>query len=252
MTDGSHVTAPAVLIDLARRAAVASRLRSQSEERLLQAILDTTVLMFRAEAASLALMSRDGTALEFAVASGNKGAGVLGRSIAIGEGIAGYVIQTGQPIAISSPADDPRFGRTIAEQTGYVPRSLMAVPLLTAERTVGVIEILDCRDGSFTAADLELASAFARQAAIAVDAFRVEREFPVLVAQSLASYGLEGDPELEASLAGLRDEAPDDFWALVDAVAAMTSVTPAMRAFIRELLPIAARLVKDQKGPRFG
>jgi GAF domain-containing protein len=241
-----------VLIDLARRAAVASRLRSQSEERLLQAILDATVLMFRAEAASLALMSRDGAKLEFAVASGSRGEGVLGRAIAIGEGIAGYVLQTGQPIAIASPADDPRFGRTIAEQTGYVPSSLMAVPLLTSDRTVGVIEILDCRDGSFSAGDLELASAFARQAAIAVDAFRVEREFPVLVAQSLASYGLDADPELQASLSGLLDGEQDDFWSLVDAIAAMSTVTPAMRTFIGELLPIAARAFKGQKGPRFG
>jgi GAF domain-containing protein len=252
MSDGSPPTTPAVLKDLARRAAIASRLRSQSEERLLQAILDTAVLMFRAEAASLALMNRTGDGLEFAVASGRKREGIIGRTIAVGEGIAGYVLQTGQPIAIASPDEDPRFGRTIAEQTGYVPQSLMAVPLLTSERIVGVIEILDCRDGSFTATDLEIAASFARQAAIAVDAFRVEREFPILVAKSLESYGLVVDQELGDALDSLRDDSPDDFWSLVDAVAAMAAVSPAMRTFIREVLPIAARVLKEQKGPRFG
>ncbi len=252
MTDEPQPSAPAVLVELARRAAIASRLRSDSEERLLQVILDTAVLMFRAEAASLALMSRDGASLEFAVASGAKGRGVIGRSIGITEGIAGYVLQTGQPLALASPESDPRFGRTIAEQTGYLPQSLLAVPLLTTERTVGVIEILDCRDGSFSAGDLELAAAFARQAAIAVDAFRVEREFPVLVAKSLASYGLAGDAELEASLSTMTDGIEDDFWSLVDAIAAMSTVSPAMRSFVREMLPIAARLFSQHKGPRFG
>jgi len=238
------------LVELARRAAVASRLRSDSEARLLQSILDTAVILFRAEAASLALTSRDGLSLEFALASGSKGQGVIGRTIGMGEGIAGYVSQTGQPIALASPEEDPRFGRTIAEQTGYVPRSIMAVPLLTMDRTVGVIEVLDRRDGHFTGADLELASAFARQAAIAVDAFRVEREFPLLVARSLASYGLALEPDLSGALVDLGDD-PDDFWALVDEIAGLTSVSARTRAFVRDLLPLVHRHFEESKGPRF-
>jgi GAF domain-containing protein len=252
MPDDVPPPRPAMLIELARRAAIASRLRSDAEERLLQSILDMAVLLFRAEAASLALTSRDGMSLEFAVAAGHKGQGVVGRTIGLGEGIAGYVTQTGQPIALASPEDDPRFGRTIAEQTGFVPRSILAVPLLTDERTVGVIEVLDCQDGQFSAADLEIAAAFARQAAIAIDAFRVEREFPLLVARSLASYGLEPDPELSAAVDSLAGEGEDDFWELVDSIAQTTSLNPRMRAFVVELLPLVQRHLKESKGPRFG
>jgi GAF domain-containing protein len=210
------------------------------------------ILLFRAEAASLALASSDGSLLEFAVASGAKGAGVVGRSIGIGEGIAGYVLQTGQPMTIASPEDDPRFGRTIAAQTGYVPTSIMAVPLLTQDRAIGVIEVLDCRDGAFTPRDLELASAFARQAAIAVDAFRIEREFPVLVARTLASYGIEDDPSLAAELGSLAASDDDEFWALVEDIAGLASVNPRMRRFVRELLPVIHRNLEESKGPRFG
>jgi GAF domain-containing protein len=252
MPDDLPSPVPTLLIELARRAAIASRLRSDAEARLLQSILDMAVLLFRAEAASLALMSHDGASLEFAVAAGHKGEGVVGRTIGVNEGIAGYVTQTGQPIALASPEDDPRFGRTIAEQTGFVPRSIMAVPLLTDERTVGVIEVLDCHDGQFSAADLEIAAAFARQAAIAIDAFRVEREFPLLVARSLASYGLELDPELRAAVDSLAREGDDDFWELVDSIARTTSLNPRMRAFVLELLPLVHRHLKASKGPRFG
>ncbi|HEX3427559.1 MAG TPA: GAF domain-containing protein [Candidatus Limnocylindrales bacterium] len=252
MSEPPAPDARSALAELARRAAIASRLRSASETQLLQSILDTAVILFRAEAASLALTSRDGRSLEFVVASGSKGQGVVGRTIAMGEGIAGYVSQTGQPIALVTPEQDPRFGRTVAEQTGYVPSSILAVPLLTADRTVGVIEVLESRDGAFTGTDLELASAFARQAAIAVDAFRVEREFPLLVARALESYGLAVDADLGTELAGLDDDHDDDFWNLVDEISALSSVSPRTRAFVLDLLPLVHRHFQESKGLRFG
>ena len=45
-------------------------------------------------------------------------------------GIAGYAFSTGQPLAVADVAQDPRFDRTVAESTGYVPRSLLATPLV--------------------------------------------------------------------------------------------------------------------------
>ena len=239
------------LRELVLRAAVASRLRSQSESRLLQSILDAAVVLFRAEAASLALKSETGETLDFVLSAGAHGAGVVGRSIAMGEGIAGYVSQTGQPIALASPADDVRFGRAIAEQTGYVPRSILAVPLLTPDRTVGVMEILDCRDGSFTAQDIAVASVFASQAAIAIDATRIERDFPILVANVLASYDLTLDPPTVEAIGRLQERSVDDFWSLVDEVAAMAQASPRLRAFVRDLLPLVSRHLQESRGPRF-
>ena len=179
--------------------------------------------------------------LEFVAAAGVRASGVVGRAIGIGEGIAGYVIQTGEAIAISHPSQDPRFGRAFSEQTGFVPDSILAVPLRTPDAIVGVIEILDCRDGAFTNDDLALASVFAKQAAIAIDATRVEREFPILLANALASYGLEASPELRQEVASLTSQSPDDFWELVDEIASLADATPAMRSFIRELLPVVRR-----------
>ena len=230
-----------ILRELVTRSAVASRLRSVSEDRLLASILEAAAALFRARASSLALVVGDHERLEFVASAGVQGTGIVGLSIGIGEGIAGYVVQTGEAIAISHPTEDPRFGRAFSEQTGFVPESILAVPLQTPDAIVGVIEILDCRDGAFSSDDLALASVFAKQAAIAIDATRVEREFPILLANALASYGLEASPGLRDEAASLTSQSPDDFWELVEEVAALAHANPAMRSFIRELLPVAQR-----------
>jgi len=71
---------------------------------------------------------------------------------------------------LENVADDPRFGREAAESTGFVPKGLMAVPLLFDERALGVLEVLDRhQDSPFTLAEMELLGQFANQAAIALD-----------------------------------------------------------------------------------
>jgi GAF domain-containing protein len=84
-------------------------------------------------------------------------------------GIAGWVVQSGQPIAISDVASDPRFAREQAEQTGYIPQAILAVPVETPARLLGVISLLD-RDPRRPGAerDMALLSLFADQAALAL------------------------------------------------------------------------------------
>jgi GAF domain-containing protein len=89
--------------------------------------------------------------------------------IPLDQGIAGYVANTGQPIAISNVQTDPRFARDTAERTGYVPRSILAMPLIVDDRVIGVMEVLDKISApSFGMQDMELLGLFARQAAIAI------------------------------------------------------------------------------------
>jgi GAF domain-containing protein len=251
VADEGRPTVDPVLQELLTRAEIVTRLRSGSEARLLQSILDAAVALFRAKAASIALLTADGESLEFIVAAGSQGTDVIGLRIGTGQGIAGYVFQTGEGIALADPQADPRFGRAVADQTGFVPDSILAVPLHTPERTIGVLEVLDCRDGQFGPDALALGSVFARQAAIAIEASRVEREFPVLVAHALASYDLELSPELERAIATLPAGVADDFWELVDQIAALQQATPQMRAFVRDLLPVAAKHVAGNRERRF-
>jgi GAF domain-containing protein len=243
MADGHD--APPILRELATRAAVASRLRSVSEDRLLQSILEAAVALFRAGAGSMALVMSNPDRLEFVAAAGPETGDVVGRSIGIGEGLAGYVVQTGEAIAIADPTADPRFGRSLAEQTGVMPKSLLAVPLRAVDSVVGVLEILDAHDGSFGADDMALASIFARQAAIAIESTRVEREFPILLVKVLEAYGLEADRDLAQQVSGLEARTDDDFWVLVDEIAALADASPAFRSFLKDLLPLARRHMRD-------
>ena len=77
---------------------------------------------------------------------------------------------TRQPLVIEELQSDPRFAREAAESTGYVPKGLMAVPLLHEERALGVLEVLDRpQRAAFSLAEMELLGLFANQAAIALD-----------------------------------------------------------------------------------
>jgi GAF domain-containing protein len=84
--------------------------------------------------------------------------------------VAGWVLVTRQPLVIEELEQDPRFAREVAESTGYVPKGLMAVPLLHEENTLGVLEVLDRpQQAAFSLAEMELLGLFANEAAIALD-----------------------------------------------------------------------------------
>ena len=138
---------------------------------LLQTIVEAAARLFGAAASSIALLDEAQGTLQFRVATGAGAEEVVGMSIPVGQGIAGYVVMTGQPLAISSVQEDPRFARETASKTGYVPRSILAMPLLYGDRPIGVIEVLDKIDAaSFGMQDMELLGIFARQAAVAIRA----------------------------------------------------------------------------------
>lgn len=140
-----------------------------SNDELLQTIVEAAARIFGAAAASIALADDRAGQLVFRVAYGAGSETVIGMRIGLDQGVAGYVANTGQPIAISNVQSDPRFARDAAEKTGYVPRSILAMPLLVEDRVIGVMEVLDKINApSFGMQDMELLGMFARQAAIAI------------------------------------------------------------------------------------
>ena len=143
--------------------------RPAGTEELLESLTETARRLFGAAACSLALLSDDDSELLYTVAAGEGAQDVTGMRIPASQGIAGWVVQSGQPIAISDVAGDPRFSRQVAEQTGYVPQAILAVPVQAGQRMLGVISLLD-RDERRPGAeqDMALLSLFADQAALAL------------------------------------------------------------------------------------
>jgi GAF domain-containing protein len=145
-------------------------LRPAGTDELLRSLTETARRLFGAAACSLALLSEDDSELVYTVATGEGADDVTGMRVPTAHGIAGWVVQSGQPIAISDLASDPRFSRELAEQTGYVPQTILAAPVETPQRLLGVISLLD-RDPRRPGAeqDMALLSVFADQAALALE-----------------------------------------------------------------------------------
>jgi signal transduction protein with GAF and PtsI domain len=110
----------------------------------LQAAVRATRRFFAAAACSCALVTDAGDALVFVAADGEGAAAIVGVSIPVSKGVAGWAAMTGQPIAVRDVQTDARFARDVAESTNYVPSSILAAPMMTAEGEVmGVTSVLD-------------------------------------------------------------------------------------------------------------
>jgi len=240
---------------VARRSAVARNLQGGVEQRLLQSIVDATVSLFDAEAASIAIFERDPDRLEFRVASGAHGAGAIGLTVKPTEGIAGFVFSSGQALALSDVTKDPRFDHEAAERTGYVPRSIAAVPLLDDEGTVGVLQVLDKRGSpSFSLRDMELLAIFARQATTAITATRIQRDTARLLGEVLRQLTDDAlsDPQLEALVSEAtqdldnRTEVP--FWRLVDHAELLRGMGDRETLLVAKILEVVVD--HEQRKPR--
>jgi GAF domain-containing protein len=141
-----------------------------SNLELLETVVEAAAQIFGAAAASISLLDEADQTLEFKVAFGAGRDEVLGMHIPLDQGIAGYVASTGQPIAISNVQQDVRFNQEFAKSTGYVPKSILATPLMIGDRVIGVMEVLDkINAATFGMQDMELLGVFARQAAMAIE-----------------------------------------------------------------------------------
>ena len=178
-----------------RSAVAAGVLGSEKNYReLLQSIVEVARAIFNAKASSIFLLDDATDELVFEAVAGEGAESLVGRRFPSSTGIAGFVLVSRQPLVIEDVLSDPRFSRETAESTGFVPKGLMAVPLLHEESALGVLEVLDRpSDARFTLAEMELLGLFGNQAAVALDLLQRARR---------AQAALAGDGEL-AALAGL-------------------------------------------------
>jgi GAF domain-containing protein len=161
------------------KAAVAAGVLASEEanRQLLQATVEVARGIFSARASSVFLYDETTDELVFEAVAGEGSETLIGQRIPSSTGIAGWVLVTRQPIVLEDVTQDPRWGgHEIAERSGYVPRGLMAVPLLHGEDPVGVLNVLDRpQEARFSLEEMELLGLFANQAAISLDLLRRAR-----------------------------------------------------------------------------
>jgi GAF domain-containing protein len=164
---------------------------------LLRSIVEVARAIFTARAASVFLLDEQTDELVFEAVAGEGSRELIGNRFPSSTGIAGWVLVTRQPMVLEDVERDPRFARDLAESTGYVPRGLMAVPLLHGERVLGVLEVLDRpQQARFTLAEMDLLGMFANQAAIALDLLQRARR-----ARAALGEGATSDLAVVARLA---------------------------------------------------
>jgi GAF domain-containing protein len=174
------------------RAAVAAGVFAADEgyRALLRATVEVARAIFKAKAASVFLLDEESNELVFEAVAGEGSDSLIGRRFPADTGVAGWVLVTRQPLVVEDLTTDTRFSREAAESTGFVPKGIMAVPLLAEERVIGVLEVLDRpQDARFTLAEMDLLGQFANQAGIALDLLQRARR---------ARAALDSDGELAA------------------------------------------------------
>ncbi len=138
-------------------------------DQLLELIIEKATRMMQAKASSLLLLDKKTRKLYFKVATGEKGSEVRKYEISLGQGIAGYVAQKGEPLLIPDVRTDPRWYKKISESTGFETRSIACVPMMSNGDIIGVVEIIDKEDGSpIQPEDMKLLTVFAELASLAI------------------------------------------------------------------------------------
>ena len=157
--------------------------------QLLRSILQSACELLDAEASSIFLTDRETGDLVMALAT-NLPVEVA-RTIRVkpGQGIAGKVVASGETVLVSDVSADPAFYGQVDTLTSFTTRSILCIPLRTHEvtfdegggqvlesRVIGVTQVLNKRNGTFTVEDIELFKAMAAQAAVALETTRLYEE----------------------------------------------------------------------------
>jgi GAF domain-containing protein len=225
-----------------------------SADALLKSIVKAAASIFGAAASSILLVNAAEQVLEFRVNYGSADRDLVGMKIPLNKGIAGYVVMTGQPIAISDVQQDTRFNQDFAKSTGYVPRSILATPLLSGDRVIGVMEVLDKISApAFGLQDMDLLGLFAQQAAIAIaQSQQVERLNETLVdgLKRLVDGDEAGQFEVlqqALDLAAKGDDVSNDLRALALAFNALSSLGEAERRACLKILAAFTEYSRPKK-----
>ncbi len=167
-------------------------------DKLLELIIDTATKMMQAKASSLLLLDPKTKKLYFKVAIGERKEEVRKYEINLGQGIAGLVAQTGEPLLIQDVTHDPRWYKQISESIGFQTRSIACVPMKVGDEIIGVVEIIDKEDGSpIQNEDMKTLTVFAELASLAISNARkinrVQRENRDLKEELWEKYQIIGE-----------------------------------------------------------
>jgi adenylate cyclase len=170
-------------------------------DEVLNALVEMTTARLNAERGSLFLNDPESNELYSRVAQGN-----IQREIRMlnSSGIAGYVFTTGEPLIIHDAYSDPRFNRSIDEQTGFVTHNILCVPIKTVKgEVIGVAETINKRKGKFNRHDLHLLEAMTGQGTLALQSAQFIERMKVLHKQEMEFIDIVSEVTADIKLGSL-------------------------------------------------
>ncbi len=142
-------------------------------EEVIATAMRFTSAMMRADGSSLLLVNRKEGTLSFYIALGEKAEQLKNITLAQGEGIAGFVAETGVPMVVADVSRERRFSQRVDQTTGFKTRSIACVPLRVRDELKGVIEVVSKGVGTFSDKELDMLTAIAGPIAIMIDNARL-------------------------------------------------------------------------------
>ena len=182
---------------------------------VLNSLVEMTTAELDAERGSLFLNDPDTNELYSRVAQGN-----LRREIRLlnSSGIAGSVFTTGESLIIHDAYSDPRFNPSVDEQTEFVTRSILCVPIKTVKgQIIGVAETLNKRKGKFTRSDLALLEAMTRQGTLALQGAQFIERMKTIRNQEMEFVDIVSEVTADIKLGSLLQKVMGEATRLLDA-----------------------------------
>ncbi len=136
--------------------------------KLLRQIIQAAMELTDTEAASIMLFDPRSGELRFEATTNEDSAALEGIVIPVEGSIAGWIVTHTEPLVVPDVSRDSRWSQVVDRQTSFVTRSILGVPLVTRDKTIGALEALNKRAGQFTPDDAETLKTLAAQAAVAI------------------------------------------------------------------------------------
>jgi signal transduction histidine kinase len=149
-------------------------------EEVISAAMRFTAAMMGADGSSILLLDREHTNLKFFIALGEKASQLKNMTLSKGEGIAGFVAETGLPMVVSDVRRETRFAKRVDRTTGFQTRAIACVPLKVRGELKGVIEVVSRKAGIFGDKELDMLTAIAGPVAIMIENARLIQEVKTL------------------------------------------------------------------------
>lgn len=179
--------------------------QSPELSQVLQVVMDEIEALFPVEAGSLLLLDEEKGELRFERALGSATVRVAPFRLRLGQGIAGWVVEQGEPLLVPDVQKDPRFYRFMDQLSGFRTRSILCVPLLIRGRAIGAVELMNKVEGAFTVEDLALLETLASPAAIAIESAatyaRLQQQVALLNSVHALAAGLQSSRSIEEATA---------------------------------------------------